>query len=334
MDTGSITAEMANEARAMAQYALRAGIAVPAWALEVVSRGDTPGEEGAAAARSDLLRAHAELSKLVSPFTPDLVVLFELESKVTGFLRALGRTRLERSFMLTAIGSVLLFIGLSLSPYLKNPQHADIFNAVGLPLLVNELFFISAAAVGASFSGLFQIDRELSLGTFLPKNQSSYWVQLILGIVAGLLLSTILDIYSKPGADEGRVNLTQSTLALLGGFSSSVVQRIVQRLIEALEAILKGSAEQDLLVRDQENKQRLEESLAKERMRSTLMLVDMQRRLAGGERPEALQGLMGEASRAVLSNDPFSPLGGSPGTSPAEPPNPLPADERARPPRD
>jgi hypothetical protein len=74
-------------------------------------------------------------------------------------------------------------------------------------------------------------------------------------------------------------------------------------MIEALESILRGSADQELLAQDQANKQRLEEMLGKDRMRTTLMLVDMQRRLAGGESPEALQALVEQASRAVLSND-------------------------------
>jgi len=214
--------------------------------------------------------------------------------------------RIERCFVLTALASISVFIALSLSHYLKDPMYGDFFTSSGFPLLINEFFFISSAAVGASFSNLFQIDRELMAGTFIPKNQSSYWVQFILGIVAGLLLSTILNVQSvtpTTGKSVGRVSFEAATLALMGGFSSSIVQRIVQRIIEALESVLRGSAEQEVQARERANRLRLEETLAKNRMRTTLMLVDMQRRLAGGESPETLLARVEQASRSIFSNE-------------------------------
>jgi hypothetical protein len=306
----SIALEMLNEARAMAMHTLRGGIAVPARILELVAqagalseRRDQTAVEGA---MPDISRAHGELARLIEPFTPDLIVMLELESKVSPLVRAMGRTRIERSFVLTALASISVFIALSLSHYLKDPMYGDFFTSSGFPLLINEFFFISSAAVGASFSNLFQIDRELTAGTFTPKNQSSYWVQFILGIVAGLLLSTILNVQSvtpTTAKSVGRINFEAATLALMGGFSSSIVQRIVQRIIEALESLLRGSAEQEVQARERASRLRLEETLAKNRMRTTLMLVDMQRRLAGGESPETLLARVEQASRSIISNE-------------------------------
>jgi hypothetical protein len=306
----SIALEMLNEARAMAMHMLRGGIAVPARILELVAqagalseRRDQTAVEGA---MPDISRAHGELARLIEPFTPDLIVMLEIESKVSPLVRAMGRTRIERSFVLTALASISVFIALSLSHYLKDPMYGDFFTSSGFPLLINEFFFISSAAVGASFSNLFQIDRELTAGTFIPKNQSSYWVQFILGIVAGLLLSTILNVQSvtpTTAKGVGRVSFEAATLALMGGFSSSIVQRIVQRIIEALESVLRGSAEQEVQARERANRLRLEETLAKHRMRTTLMLVDMQRRLAGGESPETLLARVEQASRSIISNE-------------------------------
>lgn len=306
----SVALEMLNEASAMAMHALRSGIAVPARILELVAqagalseRRDQPAVEGA---MPDISRAHGELARLIEPFTPDLIVMLEIESKVSPLVQAMGRIRIERSFVLTALASISVFIALSLSHYLKDPKYGDFFTSEGFPLLINEFFFLSSAAVGASFSNLFQIDRELVAGTFIPKNQSSYWVQFILGIVAGLLLSTILNVQSvtpAAGKGAGRVSFVAATLALMGGFSSSIVQRIVQRIIEALESVLRGSAEQEVQARERANKLRIEDTLAKHRMRTTLMLVDMQRRLAGGESPETLLARVEQASRSIISNE-------------------------------
>ena len=306
----TIALEMLNEARAMAMHTLRGGIAVPARILEIVAqagalseRRDQTAVEGA---MPDISRAHGELARLIEPFTPDLIVMLEIESKVSPLVRAMGRIRIERCFVLTALASISVFIALSLSHYLKDPMYGDFFTSSGFPLLINEFFFISSAAVGASFSNLFQIDRELMAGTFIPKNQSSYWVQFILGIVAGLLLSTILNVQSVASTTAksvGRVSFEAATLALMGGFSSSIVQRIVQRIIEALESVLRGSAQQEVQARDRANRLRLEDTLAKNRMRTTLMLVDMQRRLAGGESPETLLARVEQASRSIISNE-------------------------------
>lgn len=302
-----LTAEITEEVRAMASHALSAGKPVPGWVLETAAQAE--GGAGAAAEVStpDLQKAHAELSRLVAPFTPDLIILLEMEAEASGFERALGQVRIARVFMAILGASLALFLALSVSPYLNDPKYGDIFTSSGWPLFANELFFLATAAVGASFSNLFQLNRELTRGTFTPKNQSSYWVQFTLGVVAGLLLSTLLNVNTiAPTDDVGstQLHLRAAALALVGGFSSSVVQRVIQRLIDALESILRGSPEQDIEAREQAGRQQLEEMLAKDRTRAALLLVDVQRRLAAGESPEALDALLDRASQAILLNEP------------------------------
>jgi hypothetical protein len=320
--------QMRAEVRAMASHALGTGLTVPAWTLAILARthaGGAPPAEGASAGAAkdmplrELARAHAEISKVVSPATPELMVLLYKDVDATRLRQTFGQARIVRSFMVAALLSLVVFLVMSWSPYLNDPKHGYFFTSSGWPLLLNEFFFLSSAAVGASFSNLFQIDRELSAGTFVPKNQSTYWVQFIPGIVGGLLLSTILNVQSiAPSSAEaaGRMHFKTATLALMGGFSSSVVQR----MIEALESILRGSAEQEVQARDQSDKQRLEDRLAKDRMRATLMLVDMQRRLAGSESPEALRALVDKASRSLLSNEGESPPEAARPAAPTPPP--------------
>jgi hypothetical protein len=226
--------------------------------------------------------------------------MLEAESSAPRIKKMFGSIPLARHFMLAALLSLTTFIGVSLSKYVNDPQYGSILTSSGVPLLVNELFFVSAAAVGASFSALFQLDREITSGTFVPRLRYSYWVRFVLGIVAGLLLATLLNIRSMAPQDDpslARMNLTSAALALMGGFSSSVVQRVVHRLIEALETIVRGSGEQEIEARAQASKEKLEQALARERVRLSLVLTDLQRRFANGDAPESIQQLVQKVSR-------------------------------------
>lgn len=307
--------QMLEEARAMIAYALTAGRPVAGWIVETIARvdegaspreddggeaGDAPDAPGQDASLRALTRAHVELAKIIAPATPDLVLMLEAESRVPRLYRVLGVCRAARSFMLIAILSLATFIGTTLSPYINNPELGNIFSSSGYPLFVNELFFASSAAVGASFGGLFKIDQDITSGAFSPKLQSSYWVQLILGIVAGLLLSTLLNINVITPTDEPaltRMNFSAAGLALLGGFSSSAVQRVLQRMIETLEAVVRGSGEQEVAARERAGKARLEHDLAAERVRLSATLTDIQRRMAMGESPEAVRRYLEQINR-------------------------------------
>src|SRR5215468_8605401 len=97
----TIALEMLNEARAMAVHTLRSGIAVPARILELVA------QTGALSERRD--PTAVEGARLIEPFTPDLIVMLEIESKVSPLVRAMGRIRIERSFVLTALASISVF---------------------------------------------------------------------------------------------------------------------------------------------------------------------------------------------------------------------------------
>ncbi|MEZ4308233.1 MAG: hypothetical protein R3F14_09340 [Polyangiaceae bacterium] len=178
-----------------------------------------------------------------------------------------------------------------------------------MALLVNELFFLSAAAVGASFSNLFDINREIAAGTFVTANRVTYWVRFILGVVGGLLLSTVLhvDAVAPSNADAARMHFQGAALALMGGFSSNVVQKLVQRLIEALESVLKGSIDQELKSRAAQQRLDMDESLSKERMSTTVFLADIRRRLAAGEDPNALSAEVSKASQDALAGELPSP---------------------------
>jgi hypothetical protein len=310
-------------ARAMASHALGTGLPVPPWVLATIARLDGGVERRLEVPLREIARVYQELARTVAPATPELLLMLYQGNDESRLKRTFGHIRITRRFMLAAVVAIVSFVLISLSSYINDPASGDFFTSSGLPLFVNELFFLSSAAIGAAFSNLFQVNREIMNGTYRPKDEPTYWVQFTLGIVAGLLMSTVLNISSIAPQDDAafsRLNFGSALLALLGGFSSSVVQKVIQRIIDALETIVRGSAEQEIRVREQAGRLRMEERLARERMRTTLMLNDIQRRLGAGEDPEAVRALLEETSRSVLSDGgqvPQRPPG------PAEPPEAL-----------
>ena len=57
-----------------------------------------------------------------------------------------------------------------------------------------------------------------------------------------------------------RRQLAGAVLALIGGFSSSVVQNVIKRMIDTLETVVRGSAEAEVAIRAQTGKLRVEEA--------------------------------------------------------------------------
>jgi len=78
------------------------------------------------------------------------------------------------------------------------PTTANILSMSGVPSLLNSLFLLCAASVRAAFSGLFRINLYIAT-TYDPKHDASYWVQYGLGVIAGVLLATMIPVPDGPG---------------------------------------------------------------------------------------------------------------------------------------
>jgi len=300
----TLRAQLRTEASSMASYAVSAGIAVPASVLAAIDAPPAPGEDGEIVRLS---AAHEQLVRIIAPVRPSLVMALAEGADEDGALRVLGRVLLVRYKMLMALGSLAAFIALSLTDYINDETNGHIFESSGLPLLVCELFFLSAAGLGASFAGLFQADREIAAGTFDPRHQSSYWTRFLLGLMAGLLLATLLDVHGsgasrEAGAGSG-TRLSEAALALLGGFSSSVVFRILNRLVETLETMVRGGPDDAHLAKQQAAEARLGQRLVQERTKLVQRLSRLQQDLAGDPDPKRAREQLDALARGLLEGD-------------------------------
>jgi len=224
---------------AMLRYALASGLSVPAATVQAVAAaaeraGSAPRDPPRAAPDQDvraLAGVHAELAHLVAPATPHTLVLLGGDATPGAGWRRFVRIPVVAQMMTAAILAILAFVGLSLTGS------------------VSELFFLSAAALGAAFSALFEIMRSLDRGELDPRQQYTYWIKFLLGLVAGLILATILHVNGAAAgappdgaASDRALHLSSAGLALVGGYSSSLLHRVLGRLTESLEALLTGGA--------------------------------------------------------------------------------------------
>ncbi len=321
--------QLLEESEAMASYALASGLRMPPALLQQLETTRRAPE----AELEKLAQAHAQLAELVTPATPRFIVGLSESQSLNRMTRFLGHFSLVRRMTMTAILSLVAFLGCSLSPYINHPEYGNLFQSAGIPLLVNELFILAAAALGASFAGLSQAEREISAKTFDPQGQVTYWTRFIHGLIAGLILATLINFNFTPTEEptDGKhvvVRFSAAALALLGGFSSSVVYRMLNRLVEALETMVRGGADEAMQATQQASKARLNQQLVQERLRMATTLAGLQQQLMSGKDAAAVleqfdvlvQGLLSEGTLPMQLPAAAKPQTPPPPSEPSETP--------------
>lgn len=311
-----LMSELILECNSMARYAFASGLKVPGQIVNALennhlsnnSEGDgylspdtdnqLSGNSSSNLHRSVNIRhisvIHGQLVDIVAPATPRTILLMETEAAKRHFWRFLGPVPLVQRMMFVAIISLIGLIFVSLSPEVDgNPKNFSLLGNSGLPLLINECFLLSAAAIGASFSALFQANYYIQNGTFDPVYESSYWIRFVLGLLAGIMLATLIPIepYIKNGeqASSSLQGLGKPLLSLLGGFSASVVYRILNRLTSAVESLVKGDTRSILAAQEQVGRANITEQTINSRLQLLTRLKKLQQQLSINADPSDLR---------------------------------------------
>lgn len=309
------------ECEAMAKYAMASGLKVSGSllqhlkTLEVSIKGSDDDSDGTIMRK--LGDCHNQLSQLVAPATPRTILLLEGQVKQKGSLSFLGPVPLTRHMMITALLSLVILICLTLSPEVNGSHiNSDILLGSGMPLLLNELFLLSAAALGASFSALFIANRYLQEGTFDPKYNISYWIRFVLGLIAGFILATLIDIDALTAAGVKTTNaaspFARPLLAMLGGFSASVVYRILNRLAESVESLFRGDLRDQVNAKTEAERAQLLSKSEQEKNRLAYRLMSVQKKLTSDGSPSDIQKELDGIMRELIGED---TLAGSEATS-------------------
>ncbi len=222
--TINITEHLRQECEAMAKHALESGSGMPASIVQTLDKfnqleaNSHTGEDLA-----QLTTAHAQLVKIVAPARPETLLLLAAEDRQNLFCRTLGPVPLIRHLTVTAVILLAAFATMTI---------------LGPGKAYDMAYYLIAAGLGGTFFGLYKANRYIVANTFDPTYAFSYWIRITLGLIAGLILATL--IFPNGVESSGSLPLTPALIALLGGFSADVLHRILARLVEVLELLVQG----------------------------------------------------------------------------------------------
>ena len=218
--------ELSSEINNMLSYAVFNGITINTEVNSLIQNSSV----------DDLINAHNLLCKNVAPATPKSIQFTKkLHSKDNSKL-VLSRLPLVRNLVILALLFLTIFIVTGLSADVNNDSlDKGIMNNHGKQLLLNIGYLCSISGLGVVFYLLKNVSNALKKGTLLPEESIEYMAQIVLGIIAGLVLSEILSVYIT---NPDNINLfNKSVLALIGGFSSDALFSMLQGVIDRIKSI-------------------------------------------------------------------------------------------------
>jgi hypothetical protein len=95
--------------------------------------------------------------------------------------------------------------------------------------------------------------------------------------------------------------VTRPLLALLGGFSASFVYRLLDRLVQTAEALVRGDPRDAVAVREESAMLRSSQELVRNRLGLAHALTELQSRLGQGADPTELRAELNHILAALLS---------------------------------
>lgn len=238
----NIESFLLEECAAMVKYIAGEGLSLPLDVTKLINRNLEDGNSVNLESK-EILELHNRLSAKVAPAQPKAITLLYREAKKKSLFRLFGPVGLIRRLMLTTILSLACFIAVGLSPSVNsNSVLKGILDDHGWGLFLNMMFFLSAAALGACFSNLFQANKYIVQGNYDPKFESSYWIRFVLGLIAGLMLAILFpDIVTMEANQNSDIHFfTVPLIAMLGGFSASLFYRVMNRMVVTVETLLVG----------------------------------------------------------------------------------------------
>lgn len=295
----SLREQIYREARAMAEYAMANGSKVSASVIKTIEEFTVIDETGSAEDAkikkeidiSELVVAHGSLARVVEPAKPKTILLLDMEQRSPGFFKFLGPVSLIRQMMVAALISLFFFIMLGMTEAVSG-KGGNIMSQNGPKLLLNLLFYLSAAGLGASFAGLYKANDYITKGTFDPTYHASYWIRYFLGLIAGLILAVMVsEQYFSQKSEMAflATGIIRPLLAMLGGFSADLTYTILNRLVETFQSLFVGSSKNIITAKEQELKANLAATQSDQQVTMASNLVNLQQAIGSGIKTEEVK---------------------------------------------
>ena len=173
----------------MLAYAFASGLNVPESVSQAIAEAEVQlpqtlgndramGNRGAGSANAPqnaldnriklLTVAHNHLVAIVAPAIPRTIQYIQTSERQAGYWGFLGKAPFAQRYMVMAILFLLGFILIRVFPSEHILAQEGTPDAGGFPLLLRELFYFTAAGLGASFSVLFEVNQSTLKATFDP----------------------------------------------------------------------------------------------------------------------------------------------------------------------
>lgn len=255
-DGANLPERLLDECQKMVLYAYDNGDKVPDEAMAALNEARAAKARGALDEVSSpeiirrLGRSHGDLSELISPARPRTVAL--VMGEPADVFPWLGRVRLVRMLVgfLALLTPLFVVLGMKYGSRMHDafggilagdPPDKEPAAPVDAALQAGvAIYLMIAAAAGATFAALTKAFSYIGDLTYDERHESSYWVRIALGVIAGVILTTVLNsTVIRPSDDASTITIP--LLAVIGGFSSDLVYRILERVIEAVRTVFSGS---------------------------------------------------------------------------------------------
>ncbi|MEM7105561.1 MAG: hypothetical protein AAF502_20655 [Bacteroidota bacterium] len=297
------------DAFCMVRYATNSGKSIPASVIRILEQlradgmGDVIGTElNDKHGLEDLIHVHDQLVKIVAPATPESIKYLESEENKKSFFGFFSKVSFIRQLGFATIFCFILLLSLATIKEVG-------FNSVGISggltgwaMFAHLIFLLSAAGLGASLHELWEARQYTTDRTFHPKFISSYWARFTLGLVAGLVLATLIPVEHKGDVLN---SLKPATVALLGGFSTSLVYKVLNRLVELAEQFFGGKPKEAAKAENAAGKAKAE--LEKSNAKITRYITEVKELLSGGADSEQIKDKLEKMLNSILPASDDSP---------------------------
>lgn len=300
------------ESRSMAKYAMAKGKSVPVSAIMSIEAFEDHSPNGDGTNTSPqiqrdlditaLVDTHDFLARLIEPAAPQTILLLDQEQKTRSILNFLGPVTLVRELMLVALMSLFVFVALMSSPLINSDSLAeDVLKADGIEQLARLIFYIGAAGLGASFAALYKANDYITIGTFDPSHQTSYWIRFSLGIIAGLLLALLISENSIQSGAMLSKGAIRPLLAILGGFSADLLYAFLIRMVETFKSLFESNSQNILDAKAIEAKAKLAGLEVEGRMKLSQSLMQVQQQIGQETDPEQIKQQLNELMQNLMT---------------------------------
>lgn len=230
-----------------------------------------------------LSNIHTELARIVAPATPFTLLFVQTDSVGYGRFQVFGSVPLIRRMLFMTILCLLILVSFAFLPNGRALIENALLDNKHLDLVLAVLFRLAAAGMGASFFALYKAKKYVANNTFDPSYEATYWTEFILGLMAGLIFSTFLDNQDVGSSFGATLMMGKIAVALLGGFSSTVVYEFLNKTVNALASIFKPDVSAVLETEIKSVKADIENSFAQKKQTVLNHLADLQSDIFSGK---------------------------------------------------